>query len=32
VGLRMPRTGPPYLTDGQIEVIERWIEQGAKNN
>jgi hypothetical protein len=32
VGLRMPRNGPPYLTDGQIEVIERWIEQGAKNN
>jgi hypothetical protein len=32
VGLRMPRNGPPYLTDGQIEVIERWIEEGAKNN
>jgi hypothetical protein len=32
VGLRMPRNGPPYLTDGQIQVIERWIEEGAKNN
>jgi hypothetical protein len=32
VGQRMPRTGGPYLTDGQIQVIERWIEEGAKNN
>jgi hypothetical protein len=32
VGLRMPRNGPPFLTDGQIQVIERWIEEGAKNN
>jgi hypothetical protein len=31
-GRRMPFNGPPYLTDGQIQVIERWIEQGAKNN
>jgi hypothetical protein len=31
-GLRMPRTGPPYLTDGQIQVIERWIALGAKND
>jgi hypothetical protein len=30
-GVRMPRNGP-YLTDGQIQVIERWIELGAKNN
>jgi hypothetical protein len=29
VGLRMPRSGPPYLTDGQIRVIRRWIEIGA---
>ena len=28
VGLRMPRT-PPYLTEGQIQVIKRWIEIGA---
>ena len=29
VGLRMPRNGPPFLTDGQVLVIERWIELGA---
>jgi len=32
VGLRMPRNGPPYLTDGQIRIIRRWIEIGAPNN
>ena len=32
VGLRMPFSGPPYLTDGQITVIKRWIEIGAPNN
>jgi hypothetical protein len=32
VGLRMPRNGPPFLTDGQIRVIKRWIELGAPNN
>lgn len=32
VGLRMPRSGPPYLTDGQIRIIKRWIEIGAPNN
>ena len=31
-GLRMPRSGPPYLTDGQIQVIKRWIAIGAPNN
>ncbi len=31
-GLRMPRSGPPYLTDGQIRVIRRWIENGAVND
>lgn len=29
VGLRMPFTGPPHLTDGQILVVKRWIEIGA---
>jgi hypothetical protein len=29
VGLRMPRNGPPFLTDGQVLVIERWIQLGA---
>lgn len=32
VGMRMPRTGGPYLTDGQILVIKRWIAIGAPNN
>jgi len=32
VGLRMPFSGPPFLTDGQILVIKRWIELGAKND
>ncbi len=31
-GKRMPFNGPPYLTDGQIQVIQRWIQQGAQNN
>lgn len=32
MGLRMPRSGPPYLTDGQIQIIKRWITIGAPNN
>jgi hypothetical protein len=32
VGLRMPFNGPPFLTDGQILVIRRWIELGANND
>jgi hypothetical protein len=32
VGVRMPQIGPPYLTDGQILVIKRWIELGAPND
>lgn len=32
VGNRMPNNGPPYLTDGQIRIIKRWIEIGAPNN
>jgi hypothetical protein len=32
VGLRMPFNGPPYLSDGQILVIRRWIELGARND
>jgi hypothetical protein len=31
-GLRMPFIGPPFLTDGQILVIKRWIELGARND
>ena len=32
VGLRMPRNGPPYLTDGQIQIVRRWILLGAQND
>lgn len=29
VGRRMPNNGPPYLSDGQILIIKRWIAIGA---
>lgn len=32
VGRRMPINGPPYLTDGQILIIRRWIALGAPRN
>lgn len=32
IGQRMPRTGGPYLTPGQILVIRRWIQLGAPND
>lgn len=32
VGVRMPFNGPPYLTDGQIVIVRRWIELGAPRN
>jgi hypothetical protein len=32
VGQRMPRTGGPFLTPGQVTVIRRWIAEGARNN
>ena len=31
-GGRMPRSGPPFLTDQQITIIRRWIELGARND
>lgn len=31
VGLRMPRFAPP-LSDADLNLIRRWIEQGAPNN
>jgi hypothetical protein len=31
-GLRMPFNGPPFLTDGQILILRRWIEIGAPRN
>ncbi|MDO8677195.1 MAG: hypothetical protein Q7R30_01320 [Acidobacteriota bacterium] len=32
VGVRMPRSAGPYLTTGQISIIRRWIQLGAKND
>lgn len=32
VGERMPRTAGPFLTDGQILIIRRWIAEGARND
>lgn len=32
VGLRMPRNGPPYLSDDQISLVIQWINAGAKND
>ncbi len=32
VGQRMPRTAGPFLTEGQMRIIRRWIDQGAQNN
>jgi hypothetical protein len=32
VGRRMPTNGPPFLTDGQVLIISRWIETGAPRN
>ena len=29
VGARMPRTGPPFLTNGQIAALRKWIAAGA---
>ena len=31
-GARMPRNAGPYLTEGQMLVIRRWIALGAKND
>jgi len=32
VGNRMPNNGPPYLTDGQILILRRWVAIGAPRN
>lgn len=32
VGARMPISGPPFLTDGQVLILKRWIELGAPRN
>jgi hypothetical protein len=31
-GLRMPRNNGPFLTEGQLRIIRRWIELGARND
>jgi len=31
-GQRMPRGSGPYLTEGQMLIIRRWIAEGAANN
>jgi hypothetical protein len=32
VGIRMPFSGAPFLTDGQILIMKRWIAIGAPRN
>ena len=32
VGVRMPRGAGPFLTAGQMSIIRRWIQLGAKND
>lgn len=32
VGQQMPRTGGPFLTSGQMQIIRRWIANGAAND
>lgn len=32
VGSRMPRTGPPYVSNRQIRAIKRWIRDGARED
>jgi hypothetical protein len=32
VGSRMPRGTGPFLTAGQMQIVRRWIELGAKND
>jgi hypothetical protein len=32
VGRQMPFNGPPFLTEGQILILKRWIAIGAPRN
>jgi hypothetical protein len=32
VGGRMPLNSPAFLTDGQVTIIRRWIQNGASRN
>lgn len=31
-GNRMPKDGPPFLSQSEIQLLRTWIEQGAQNN
>jgi hypothetical protein len=31
-GVRMPASGPPYLSAAEIQIISDWICEGAPNN
>jgi mono/diheme cytochrome c family protein len=28
---RMPKNGPPWLTDAQVDLIQRWIQAGSSD-
>jgi len=30
LGTRMPKNGPPFWTEAEIEIMRRWIAEGAK--
>ncbi len=30
IGAKMPKDGPPYWSEGQIQLVERWILEGAQ--
>lgn len=30
--IKMPHAGAPQMSQQEIEIIRRWVEQGAKNN
>jgi mono/diheme cytochrome c family protein len=32
IGGRMPRGAGPYLTEGQMLVVRRWVQLGARND
>lgn len=32
LGARMPRNGPPFLSEAQINLIHDWISEGARDN
>lgn len=31
-GARMPLSGPPFLSEQQLQLVHDWIAEGAKNN